>query len=83
MIKRLVAVAALLSLCFTSAISTAKDSDTIMQDELVRRTQELFDAVAIGDQGPWKQYYADDALYFDRRVEAWISRRWFRHYSLA
>jgi hypothetical protein len=36
-------------------------------DELVRRTQELFDTVAIGNQGPWKQYFAEDAMYFDEK----------------
>lgn len=42
-------------------------SDQITQQELVRRTQELFDAVAIGNQAPWKQYFADDALFFDEK----------------
>ncbi len=39
----------------------------ITQDELVRRTQELFDAVAAGDQTPWKKYFADDCMYFDEK----------------
>jgi hypothetical protein len=37
----------------------------ITQPELVARTQELFDAVAGGDQRPWKKYFAEDAMYFD------------------
>lgn len=37
----------------------------ITQQELVARTQELFDAVAGGDQRPWKKYFAEDAMYFD------------------
>ncbi|SDR69635.1 DUF4440 domain-containing protein [Opitutus sp. GAS368] len=41
--------------------------ETITEAELVRRTQELFDAVAPGDQGPWKKYFADDCLYFDEK----------------
>jgi Domain of unknown function (DUF3471)/Domain of unknown function (DUF4440) len=48
--------------------STACDAkNTITQDELARRAQELFDSVAAGDQGPWKKYVADDALYFDEK----------------
>jgi len=40
---------------------------TITQDELVRNTQELFDAVAVGDQLPFKKYYADDVLFSDEK----------------
>jgi hypothetical protein len=39
----------------------------ITQEELVRNTQELFDAVAIGNQEPWKKYFAEDAMYFDEK----------------
>lgn len=44
----------------------AKES-AITQQELVQRTQELFDAVASGNQEPWKKYFADDAMYFDEK----------------
>ena len=40
---------------------------TISQEELVRRTQELFDAVAPGDPTPFKKYFAEDALFFDEK----------------
>jgi hypothetical protein len=40
---------------------------TITQDELVRRTQELFDAVVPGNQEPWKKYYADDCVFADEK----------------
>jgi uncharacterized protein DUF4440/uncharacterized protein DUF3471 len=40
---------------------------TITQEELVRNTQELFDAVAAGNQAPFKKYYADDALFSDEK----------------
>jgi hypothetical protein len=43
------------------------DPDTITQDELVRRTQELLDAVVPGSQEPWKKYYADDCLFADEK----------------
>jgi hypothetical protein len=39
----------------------------ITQNELARRTQELFDSVAAGDQTPWKKYFADDCMYFDEK----------------
>jgi hypothetical protein len=41
--------------------------ETITQDELVRRTQELFDSVVPGNPEPWKKYYAEDALYSDEK----------------
>jgi hypothetical protein len=41
--------------------------EKITQDELVRRTQELFDAVVPGNQEPWKKYYADDCLFADEK----------------
>jgi hypothetical protein len=50
-----------------STVSLAAENEKITQDELVRRTQELFDAVAGGDQAPWKQYFAADAVYFDEK----------------
>ncbi|MBA3963194.1 MAG: DUF4440 domain-containing protein [Chthoniobacterales bacterium] len=37
------------------------------QEELVRRTQELYDAVVPGDRTPWKRYYADDCLFHDEK----------------
>jgi hypothetical protein len=40
---------------------------TITQEELVRRTQELFDAVVPGNQEPWKKYYADDCVFADEK----------------
>ena len=39
----------------------------ITQGELVRNTQEMFDAVAAGDQAPWQKYFADDCMYFDEK----------------
>src|SRR5262245_45949747 len=39
----------------------------ITEQELVRRTQELYDAVAAGDQAPWKQYFADDCIFSDEK----------------
>lgn len=40
---------------------------SITQEELVRRTQEMMDAVAPGNAEPWKKYFADDAIYADEK----------------
>ena len=39
----------------------------ITQDELVRRTQELYNAVVPGNQAPWKKYFADDCIFADEK----------------
>lgn len=60
-------VAALLMAAITVALRGAADSPTITQDELVRRTQEIFDAVVPGNQEPFKKYFAEDAMFFDEK----------------
>jgi len=50
----------------SNALGAGPDA-TITQEELVRRTQELFDAVVPGNQEPWKKYYADDCLFADEK----------------
>lgn len=44
---------------------TAAAEETITQDELVRRTQELYDAGVPGSQELWKKYFADDCIFAD------------------
>jgi hypothetical protein len=39
----------------------------ITQEELVRRTQELYDAVASGNKAPWEKYFADDCIFADEK----------------
>jgi hypothetical protein len=39
----------------------------ITQQELVRRTQELMDAVALGDRRPFEKYFAPDCIFFDEK----------------
>ena len=58
-----------LFLAATSAVAwrNVADEPTITQDELVRRTQELFDAIVPGNQEPFKKYFADDAMFFDEK----------------
>ena len=41
--------------------------EAITQDELVRRTQELFDAVAAGNPEPWRKYYAEACMFADEK----------------
>jgi Domain of unknown function (DUF4440)/Domain of unknown function (DUF3471) len=43
------------------------ETSRITQDELVRRTQELLDAAATGNQVPWTKYMADDCMFFDEK----------------
>ncbi len=50
-----------------STTAAPAKSDTITEAELLRRTQELYDAVAPGNQEPWKAAYAEDCLYFDEK----------------
>lgn len=60
---------AALFLAATSAVAWRgmADEPIITQDELVRRTQELFDSVVPGNQEPFKKYFADDAMFFDEK----------------
>ena len=39
----------------------------ISHDELLRRTQEIDDAIAPGNPAPWKKYFAEDGMYFDEK----------------
>jgi hypothetical protein len=43
----------------------ARRATDIIQQELVRRAQEMMDAVAPGDRTPWERYLAADCMYFD------------------
>jgi hypothetical protein len=61
-------IAALLTVAIAIAQPGAADEPTtITQDELVRRTQELFDSVAPGNAEPFKRYFAEDAMFFDEK----------------
>jgi len=62
-------IVVLISTFFTAtlALSHASDLPTITQDEPVRRTQELVDAVAPGNKAPWEKYFADDCIFSDEK----------------
>jgi hypothetical protein len=49
------------------ALYSLSNEPAITQDELVRRTQELFDSIVPGIQEPFKKYFADDAMFFDEK----------------
>jgi hypothetical protein len=44
-----------------------KGEGIITEDDLLRRTQELYDAIVPGNQEPWKKYYADDCIFADEK----------------
>jgi hypothetical protein len=53
---------------FVSAATIICGADVpITQEELVRSTQELYDAVALGNQAPWKKYFANDCIFADEK----------------
>lgn len=51
---------------FALTARSAGPEDAISQEELVHRTQELFDSVAPGNPESWKKY-ADDCIFFDEK----------------
>ena len=55
-----------LVIIFATTLAHAADVP-ITRDELVRFTQELYDAVASGNQAPWKKYFADDCIFADEK----------------
>jgi len=57
----------LVLLCGSNVGSAAQSDAAIIESELVRRTQELYDAVVPGDQAPWKKYFADDSIFSDEK----------------
>lgn len=55
------------SLLFLPSAHAADSTDSAAVAQLVRQTQELYDAVASGNQEPWKKYYADDCIFADEK----------------
>jgi Domain of unknown function (DUF4440)/Domain of unknown function (DUF3471) len=56
---------ALVLLLAVAQLATAQE--TISEQELLRRSQELFDSLVTGNKEPWQKYYADDAIFFDEK----------------
>ncbi|MFL6520663.1 MAG: DUF4440 domain-containing protein [Chthoniobacterales bacterium] len=63
--KRKPTALALIALLTAARLTVA--SESITQEELLRRSQELFDSVITGNKEPWQKYYADDAIFFDEK----------------
>ena len=57
----------LVLLLSSGTASVLAEMPKITQTELVRRTQELYDAVVPGDQTPWRKFYSDDCLFHDEK----------------
>src|ERR1700720_725663 len=53
--------------CGSNVVSPAEKDAAVTETELVRRTQELYDAVVPGNQAPWKKYFADDCIFADEK----------------
>ena len=53
--------------CGSNFVFSAEEDAAITEAELVRRTQELYDAVVPGNQVPWKKYFADDCIFADEK----------------
>jgi len=54
------------AIIFATTLAYAADVP-ITQDELVRRTQELYNAIVPANQAPWKKYFADDCIFSDEK----------------
>ena len=65
-------IAPVILLCLLNGIAGCRNARQpgITQEELVRRTQEMMDAVAPGNPEPWRTYFAEDAMYFDEKGRA-------------
>ncbi len=57
----------LLAGCALLGSCVSRHTTAITQEEVVQRTQKLFDAVAVGNKQPWQEYFAEDAMYFDEQ----------------
>src|SRR5256885_11369235 len=48
-------------------IAFAASDESVTTQELLRRTQELYDSIISGNQEPWKKYFADDCTFSDEK----------------
>jgi len=54
-------------ICLLFAVLLRAADPPITEQELVRRTQELYDSIVSGNQAPWKKYFADDSTFSDEK----------------
>src|SRR5437879_9446426 len=71
---KLIALFLILS-CGSNVVSAAERDAAVSENELVRRTQELYDAVVPGNQAPWKKYFADDCIFADEKGRTMDKRK--------
>jgi hypothetical protein len=64
---KMILIPTVLLCLLASPALAAPENAAISQTELVRRTQQLLDAIAIGDKTPWNLYLAEDAMVFDEK----------------
>jgi hypothetical protein len=64
-LQRLNLVCLAFALFVVAVPATQAETKIITQAELVLRTQQLVDSIAIGNQAPWKACFAEDAIYTD------------------
>jgi len=57
----------LVVLAFLSGACARGQNATVTTETLRQRTQQLWDAVAVGDKRPWQKTIADDAMIFDEK----------------
>ena len=57
----------IIGIVFTLLANLQAGETPKLEEELTRHAQELFDAVPVGNQEPWKKYFADDCLFFDEK----------------
>lgn len=67
MIRKYFATAMAAAIGMILVLSAWAKQSVITQEELVRNTQELFDAVAVGNKVPFEKYYAEDVLFSDEK----------------
>lgn len=67
---RLALLCAVIAALMIAVSCSRRHRETITQDELVRRTQELLDSVPSGNRAPWEQYFAADALVFTEKGQS-------------
>jgi ketosteroid isomerase-like protein len=65
--NKLITLALIAVALTTTSCHDACHPEEITKDEIIRRTQELSDAVAAGNKAPWQKYFADDVLFFDEK----------------
>jgi Domain of unknown function (DUF4440)/Domain of unknown function (DUF3471) len=57
----------LLVTCHLSLVTSVIVAAPITEQDLVHRTQELYDSIGSGNKAPWEKYFADDCTFSDEK----------------